>query len=134
MYGSFPIHAYTNVIESTQFRNCSSVCDTLVGFMFCCPEKYPLYTADIATNSIAGDRTFITYATSGTFKIFVAIKSAPKNNPMDRTNPIVVKNLNATLNILCAPFVSPIASLSDTSLDITLGIPIDESVSNNAYI
>ena len=74
MYGSFPIHAYTNVIESTQFRNCSSVCDTLVGFIFCCPEKYPLYTADIATNSIAGDRTFITYATSGTFKIFVAIK------------------------------------------------------------
>ena len=128
------MHAYTNVIDKTQFKNCSKVCETLVGFIFCCPEKYPLNTADIATKTIAGDSTFITYATSGTFKMFVAIKSAPKKSPIDSINPNVVKNLNAILKILCAPFVSPIAILSDTSLDITLGIPIDESVSKRAYI
>ena len=60
MYASFPMQAYTNVIESTQFKNCSKVCDILVGFMFCCPEKYPLITADIDTNTIAGAKTLIT--------------------------------------------------------------------------
>lgn len=101
--------------------------------MFCCPEKYPLSTADIATNTIAGDKAFITYATSGTFNILVAIKSALKNKPIDSTNPIVVKSLNATLKILSAPFVSPMAILSETNLEITLGIPIEERVSSNLY-
>ena len=94
------MHAYTNVIERTQFKNCSSVCDTLVGFIFCCPAKYPLITAEIDTNTIAGASTFITYAVSGTFKILVAIKSDPKNNPNEKINPSVEKNLIATLNIL----------------------------------
>ena len=44
-----------------------------------------------------------------------------------------VKNVSATLNILCAAFLSPIAILSDTNLDITDGIPILESVSISAY-
>ena len=66
--------------------------------------------------------------------MFVAMKSEPKYKPIDSTNPKVVKNLNATLKILCAPLVSPIAILSDTSFDITLGIPIEDSVSNNEYI
>ena len=103
MYGSFPTKAYTKTIDSTQFKNCSNTCVTLVGFIFCCPEKYPLNTADIATNTIAGASTLSTYATSGTFNMFVAIKSAPKNKVTEKNKPIPVNNFNAVLNIRCAP-------------------------------
>ena len=40
----------------------------------------------------------------------------------------------AILNILCAPLLSPTATLSDTNFEIALGTPIDDIVSNNAYI
>ena len=41
---------------------------------------------------------------------------------------------NATLNILFAPLLSPTANLSDTNFEIALGTPIEDIVSNNAYI
>ena len=48
---------------------------------------------------------------------------------------IITANVaNATLNILYAPLWSPIATFSDTSFDIAFGTPIDDIVSNNAYI
>ena len=65
MYGSFPTKAYTKTIDSTQFKNCSNTCVTLVGFYFAVQRNTPLNTADIATNTIAGASTLSTYATSG---------------------------------------------------------------------
>ena len=59
------------------------------------------------------------------------MKSAPRNNPKDITTPIVVKVFKAVLNILCAPLWSPIATLSDTSFEITVGIPTDDKVNSN---
>ena len=48
---------------------------------------------------------------------------------------IITANVaNAILKILCAPLLSPTATLSDTSFDIALGTPIEDIVSNNAYI
>ena len=63
-----------------------------------------------------------------------AINSAPKYSKIEKISPNVAKNFKAILNILCAPVLSPIANLSETSFDITLGIPIDESVKSKAYI
>ena len=37
------------------------------------------------------------------------------------------------LKILYAPLWSPVATLSDTNFDITVGIPTDDNVSNNEY-
>ena len=59
---------------------------------------------------------------------------APKNNIKVPIPPITAKVAKAILNILCAPFVSPNASLSDTSLAIALGTPIEDNVNNKAYI
>ena len=66
--------------------------------------------------------------------MFFAIKSAPKNSPSDITTPIAVNVFNAVVNILCAPLWSPIATLSDTSFEITVGIPTDDKVSSSEYI
>ena len=49
-------------------------------------------------------------------------------------DPIIPKVTSATLNILCAPLLSPIANFSDTNFDIAFGTPIEEIVNNNAYI
>ena len=38
------------------------------------------------------------------------------------------------LLFLFAPLLSPTANLSDTNFEIALGNPIDDIVSNNAYI
>ena len=122
------------MIDNTQFKNCSSVCAILVGFIFCCPEKYPVKTDDIDTNTIPGANTLITVAVSGTCKILHAIKSAPKNNPSEKTNPNTVKNAKAILKIRCAPALSPKANLSETSLEIALGIPVEDKVSSKEYI
>ena len=131
---SFPTVAYTNVIVNTQFNSCSSVCVTLVGFIVPSPAKYPLKTAPAATNIIAGASTINVYFTPSTLITYFAIASAPKNRTNDITIPIAVNVLSAILNILCAPLWSPIATLSDTSFDITVGIPTDDKVSNNEYI
>ena len=64
----------------------------------------------------------------------MAIKSAPKNSPNDITTPIVVKVFKAVLKILCAPLWSPIAVLSATSFEITVGIPTEDNVNSNEYI
>ena len=55
--GSLPTNAYTNVIVKTQLKNCSNVWETLVDFMLPSPAKYPLKTAEEATNIIAGAKT-----------------------------------------------------------------------------
>lgn len=74
------------------------------------------------------------YFTPSTLITYFAIASAPKNRTNDITIPIAVNVFSAILNILCAPLWSPIATLSDTSFDITVGIPTDDKVSNNEYI
>ena len=96
-----------------------------------CPAKYPLNTADAATNTIAGAKTCITYFTSGTLNTSVAIGSAAKNNNKENANPKLTKNVILILKILCAPLLSPIAILSETILETTLGIPIDESAKSS---
>ena len=125
------MQAYTKVILNRQFNNCSKVCVTLVGFIVPSPAKYPLNTAPAGTNIIAGAKTINVYFTPSTFIMFLAITSAPKNNPNDKTIPIHVNVFNAALKILCAPLWSPMATLSDTSFEITVGIPTDDKVSNN---
>ena len=103
MAGSFPTNAYTNVIVKTQLKNCSNVWDTLVDFMLPSPAKYPLRTAEDATNIIAGASTIRTYFTSGTFNILFAIIPAPKNNTNEKNAPISVNIFKDVLKILCAP-------------------------------
>lgn len=100
---SWPTVAYTKVIVSKQFKNCSNVCVTLVGFIVPSPAKYPLNTADVETNIIAGASTINVYLTPSTLIIYFAIASAPKNNPNDKIIPIIVKVFIATVKILCAP-------------------------------
>ena len=73
------------------------------------------------------------YFTPGFLNIFTDIKSAPKNIESPNTTPINVKRSIAVLNILCAPFLSPIAIFSDTSFDIVFGIPSVAIASKNAY-
>ena len=131
--GSLPTSAYTNVIVKTQLKNCSNVWEILVDFMLPSPAKYPLKTAEEATNIIAGARTIKTYFTSGTFNMFFAIIPAPKNSTNEKNAPINVNIFKEVLKILCAPLWSPIATLSDTSLEIIVGIPTDDSVSSNEY-
>ena len=97
------------------------------------PVKYPLITAAIDTNTIAGAKNLSVGATAFTFNNVSDIKSAPKNNIPVNTNPIPPNKANATLKIRFAPFLSPIAILSDTSLAITDGIPILDIVSITAY-
>ena len=97
---SLPIVLYTNKIVSTQFKNCSKVCVTLVGFIVPSPAKYPLKTAPAATNMIAGASTISVYFTPSTLITFFAMKSAPKNKPKDITIPIVVNVFKAVLKIL----------------------------------
>ena len=43
-------------------------------------------------------------------------------------------NVILILKILCAPLLSPIAILSETIFETTLGIPIDESAKSKEYI
>ena len=59
---------------------------------------------------------------------------APKNNIKVPIPPITAKVAKAILNILCAPFVSPIANLSETNFAIALGTPIEDNVNSKAYI
>ena len=59
---------------------------------------------------------------------------APKNNNNVPTSPTIANVTNATLNTLFAPLWSPTATFSDTNLAIAFGTPIDDIVSNNAYI
>ena len=95
---SCPMQAYTNAIVNTQFRNCSNVCVTLVGFIVPRPAKYPLSTAPAATNMIAGASTINVYFTPSTLITYFAIASAPKNNANEITNPMLVNVFNATLS------------------------------------
>jgi hypothetical protein len=92
---------------STQLKSCSNVCDVLVAFMLPSPAKYPAITDELATNVIAGASTINVYFTFGTFKTVVDIYSAPKNKAKDKINPTVANNFRDTLNILCAPLLSP---------------------------
>ena len=91
-------------------------------------------TAEAATNTIAGAKTCITYFTSGTLNTKVAIGSAAKNSNSEKASPKLTKNVMLILNILCAPFLSPIAILSETIFETILGIPIDESANSKEYI
>ena len=87
--------------------------------------KYPLITEDIATKKIAGDNVFIVNSASGTHNIIFAIYFAPKNKNEVPINPITAKVTNAILKTLCAPLLSPTASLSATSFAIAFGTPMD---------
>ncbi|MNP40726.1 hypothetical protein D3C76_1343870 [compost metagenome] len=101
--------------------------------MFCIPTKYPLKTADIATNIIAGESAIRVYLTPGFTKILVAINGAPKNNASAKSTPIPENRYKAVLNILCAPLLSPIAIFSDINFEMVLGIPIVAIASIKVY-
>ena len=88
------------------------------------PTKYPLNTADIATNIIAGASAISVYFTPGFDKIVFDINPAPKKSIRANITPTKVNTYIAVLKILCAPLLSPIAIFSDTSFDIVFGIPI----------
>ena len=122
------------IIVSAVLKTCSSVCDLAVALTFCLPLKYPLITEAIATKNIAGDKATIVISASGIWSHCFEITPAPKNNNKLPINPITEKVANAILNILWAPLWSPTATLSDTNLEIAFGTPIEEIVSNIAYI
>ena len=67
-------------------------------------------------------------------KIWERDKSANKNNVTEKNKPIPANNFIVILKILCAPALSFIASLSDTSLLTTDGIPIEHDANNKEYI
>ena len=113
---------------------CSSVCALAVIFNVRLPLKYPLNTDDIDTKNIAGASATSVNSDSGICVQLYAITCAPKNSNIDPIAPSVPKVTNATLKILFAPLLSPTANLSDTNFDIAFGTPIDDIVSNNAYI
>ena len=124
----------TITIVNTVLNICSNVCALAVIFNVLLPLKYPLNTDDIDTKNIAGDNAINVSSASGIWIQLYAIVCAPKNNNIVPIAPIIPNVANATLNILLAPLLSPNANLSETNLDIAFGTPIDEIVSNNAYI
>lgn len=124
----------TITIVSTVLNTCSSVCALAVVFNDLLPLKYPLNTDDIDTKNIAGDKATKVNSASGICIQLYAIVCAPKNNSIVPTAPIHPNVANATLKVLFAPLLSPSASLSETNFDIAFGTPIDDIVSNNAYI
>ena len=123
----------TIITESTVLKNCSKVCASAVTFKFCLPVKYPLITQDIATKNIDGESATRVSSASGICRITFDIYSAPQNNIALLKNPIKPKVTKAILKILCAPLVSPTATLSETSFDKAPGIPTEDIVKNKAY-
>ena len=81
-----------------------------------------------------GDKATNVSSASGICNKVLEIYFAPKNNIALLQKPINPKVTKAILNILCAPFVSPIATFSETNLANAPGIPTDEIVKNKAYI
>ena len=92
--------------------------------MFCIPIKYPRSTAESATNIIAGDKAIKVYFTPGLLKNLSAINPDPKKSIKANITAVSEKSPSATLNILCAPLLSPIAIFSDTNFEMVFGIPI----------
>lgn len=75
------------------------------------PLKYPFNTEETATMKTDGARLLIVISASGIPKYVFAIVLAFKNSIVVPANPIS-PNINiATLNILYAPLLSPIATL-----------------------
>ena len=124
----------TTITVSNVLNTCSNVCDFAVTDIFSLPLKYPLSTEAIVTKNIAGDNDTNVISASGICKIAFDIYPAPTNNTIVAINPIIPNVNSATLNILCAPLSSPIATFSDTSFDMAFGTPIDDIVSKSAYI
>ena len=89
---------------------------------------------EIATKNTAGDSATNVISASGTCNQYSAITCAPTNNSKLPIKPIIANVANAILKILFAPLLSPIAILSETNFDIAFGTPIDDIVSNIAYI
>ena len=124
----------TNIIVNKVLNICSIDCDLAVADKFCLPLKYPLITDVIDTKNIDGERAINEYSASGICNHTFAIVLAPKNNKTVPIIPNVAKVKNEILKTLCALLASPIANLSDTNLAIAFGTPVDENVSNKAYI
>ena len=124
----------TITIVNTVLNICSNVCALAVIFNVLLPLKYPLNTDEIETKNIAGANATNVSSDSGICVQLYAITCAPKNKSIEPIAPSAPNVTNATLKILLAPLLSPTASLSDTSFDIAFGTPIDDTVSNNAYI
>ena len=124
----------TRIIVNTVLNICSIDCDFAVAVKLCLPLKYPFNTDDTDTKNIDGARHINEYLASGICKAFSDIGFAYVNNSIVPVIPIIANVTNAILKILCAPLLSPTASLSDTKYEIALGTPVDENVSNNAYI
>ena len=103
---------------------CSIVCEFAPIFKFSLPLKYPFITEVIDTNNIDGDNASKLNSASGICIQLHAIVCAKVKTNNDDINPTNPKEIMAILKVLCAPFVSPIANLSDTSFDTALGIPI----------
>ena len=89
-------------------------------------------TDAIATKKIAGDSATSVISASGICSQLYAITWAPKNSIKLTTSPNSANVANATLNILYAPLLSPIATITDTSFHIALCTPIDEIVNSIA--
>ena len=124
----------TIIIVNTVLNICSRVCALAVVFKLLLPLKYPLNTEEIDTKNIAGDKAINVNSDSGICSQLYDIVCAPKNNSIVPIAPIQPNVASATLNILFAPLLSPIANLSATNFEIAFGTPIDDIVSNNAYI
>ena len=124
----------TNIIVKKVLNICSIVWDLAVVDNLCLPLKYPLITDVIDTKNIDGDNVIREYSASGISKNLCAIGFALINSKAVPNNPKNAKVKNAILKILCAPLLSPTATLSDTNFAMAFGTPVEENVKSNAYI
>ena len=122
----------TNTMVNIVFRICSTDWDLAVAEKFCLPLKYPLITAVMETKNIEGERAIKEYSASGICIQFVAICLAPKKSKVEPVIPIMANVIKAILKILWAPLLSPIAILSETSLEMAFGTPVEEKVNSKA--